>query len=250
MLVVMAEGKEFDKGQIMALVLKVASSAAVAVAASDGVVGPAAGAGLAVALDSLCDATGGWVRNRNRRRFQQLIEGYIRASDGIDPDVVEARLQAAVENADVQGAVLEAVRGLDEALSDVAIPALARLLRLYTMGTKPADAFFRGVRRVLQELNPDAFNELVAALRTFRDAPPSEVREIRADTAPFNTPNMPDLIGLLNANRLSHDPTAGGMASATGPFIPTAEAIIESRRAQQILVILDSREKLRWVEPD
>ena len=175
----------------------------------------------------------------------EYVHAYITATGNEDPAVAEARMQAESEDPAVQEAVLEAVRGLDEALSDVVMPALARLTRLYTAERKPADYFFRGLRRLLQELNSDAFVELVGLLRSFKDASVPPIREISSDQPPFNTPAVGDILHLMQTNGLAAPDDVGRWGSSTGPLPPRECAIIETSVARQILAIVDSSEELR-----
>jgi hypothetical protein len=213
------------------------------------------GAGLSSALSPVGAAVVGSLTStlakaldiKRERRWQRFVQVYVAADGDIDPGVAEATLHAFSEDPDVQEAVLEAVRGIDEALADVVVPALARLTRLYTSTRRPADSFFRGMRRLLQDLNDAAFTELLVFLRSFKANGASSIREVDSEVAPFNTPNMGHILYLLKANALAADEVGVRLGSSHGPVTPVQRAAISRSRALQILVVVDSAEELRWL---
>ncbi|OJH33994.1 hypothetical protein BON30_45935 [Cystobacter ferrugineus] len=77
----------------------------------------------------------------------------------------EAELRAKAGEPLFQEVVLENLRSLDEALDDAVVPALARLMRMYVTESRRADAFFRGVRRLLSDLTGDEYADLCSLIR-------------------------------------------------------------------------------------
>jgi hypothetical protein len=129
----------------------VGAAATVALAAGAPLAGALAAAPLA--LNAVVQS----VLHRNRRRWALWYEGYRKAADIIQPEVLEAKLQANAEDPIVQELIVESARAIGEAIVDVIAPIMARLTRLYESERRPADAFFRGMRRVLTDLSTEEF---------------------------------------------------------------------------------------------
>jgi hypothetical protein len=153
--------------------------------------GPAAGLAAAGAVGGgLAGMATTWLARRRERRWAAWVHAYFNAADDVDPALVEAELHAKGQDPLIQDVVLEGARALDEALADVTVPALARLTREYVSGGKPADAFFRGVRRVLADLSVAEFETLrgfidrLLALDVAEVQPTVQVEYIALDGAP------------------------------------------------------------------
>jgi hypothetical protein len=198
----------------------------------------------AVLVKSFTDVLVERLSGRRQARTRAFVEEFFEAAQDLHPGVLEAKIHAFGDDPVVQEAVLEAVRGIDEALADVVVPALARLARLYGMTGRPADAFFRGMRRLLQDLNADAFSELVALLRTFR-SDTTALRRLEAD--PRRETHLAHIIFLLRNNWIAGTEDIAGLASSTGPNAPTERVLLARSVALQMLAIVDSTEELRWL---
>jgi hypothetical protein len=123
---------------------------------------PAASAALAAGsslLHALVEPAQAFLLARARRRWEKLLQEYVVGS-AEDPELVEARLQAEAEDPVVQELVVETARTMGEALTDSVVPPLARLLREYRSARRKADSFFRGVRRLLSDLDEEEFSSL------------------------------------------------------------------------------------------
>jgi hypothetical protein len=106
------------------------------------------------------------------RRRKIFYEAYLQGRS-VDPELDEAKLHAESSDPIVQQLVIEAARLIGEALVDAVVPAMARLTRAYAAERRPADAFFRGMRRVLTDLSEQEFRDLRALLEAAH--PPVEV---------------------------------------------------------------------------
>jgi hypothetical protein len=104
------------------------------------------------------------LHSRSRRRMNAFAIGYLEGASGVDQELVEAQLHARSEDPAVQELVLESARALAEALADSVVPVMARLTRLYITNERPADGFFRGVRRLLTDLTEPEFRDFRAVL--------------------------------------------------------------------------------------
>jgi hypothetical protein len=225
-------------------IVPVAVEAATMAAATH--IGGAVVAGAAVVVAAFVQALWGNLQARRERRLHAFVQDYLQAGDTQDPEIVEAQIHALGDDPDMRDTVLEAIRGIDEALADVVVPALARLARLYTSTKRPADGFFRGMRRILQDLTAEAFAALIALLRTFKDDP-AVARQLEAD--PSDPTPLPRLIFLLRTHWLATVEDVGRWGSTTGPLPPVERAILSRDAALQILAVIDSGEELRWVAP-
>jgi|ERR1019366_335365 hypothetical protein len=211
--------------------------------------GPFVASVAASVADRMVNIMVDWKRDRVRKRWREFVGEYVKGEGDVDPMVAEAELHAFGDQPYVQELVLEAARGLDEALADVVVPALGRLARLYASTGRRADGFFRGMRRLLQELNAEAFGELLSFLRLVNEpltAGPGIV-DVDAAKAPFQTPNMSHILHLMKANLLAHDDGVGVWGSSHGPFLPSEKAIVKCSTARQMLAIIDPNEPLRWI---
>jgi hypothetical protein len=218
-----------------------AAAQSAAIGAGPREIGVAAGA---AAISSLAHVLWGRLIARREMRLRAFVRGFFDGGENADPGVIEAQIQALGDEPVVQEAVLEALRGIDDALADVVVPALARLARLYKSTKRPADAFFRGTRQVLQDLNAASFAELLSLLRTFKSEPTAR-RLIEADAR--DAPNLAHIIFLLRSNWIATEETVMRLGSSTGPLPPVERAILSKDAALQVLVILDSTEELRWI---
>lgn len=158
-------GKDSDKGKPITSAVGAGLGAAAgpagkAIAVATGVSADAATGGLAVAgatgVEWVAGAISRWRRKRQEKRLEQALEYFE------DVDKLIALLET---NEEVAAIFLEAMRALEEALSDAAVPILARLAKDYLSVPKPrADRFFRGVLRFVRDAS-DA--ELDLAQRVF-----------------------------------------------------------------------------------
>ncbi len=110
-------------------------------------------------LGALVEPAQGFLLARTRRRWEKLLEEYL-AGSAEDPELVEARLQAEAEDPIVQELVVETARAMGEALTDSVVPVLSRLLREYRSDRRKADSFFRGMRRLLSDVDEEEFSSL------------------------------------------------------------------------------------------
>jgi len=118
-----------------------------------------------------------WVKDRTVRRVQLYADGYLAGDAHVDAEAVEAVLHAKSDEAFVQELIIESARVIAEALADSVVPPMGRLTRRYQAEGRKADAFFRGMRRVLTDLGEDEFRvlqDLVARVVSapFNDAAP------------------------------------------------------------------------------
>jgi hypothetical protein len=107
---------------------------------------------------------------RAARRWAALLREYV-AGTSADPAVVEAQLHAQADKPVVQELVVEAARAVADALTDSAVPAMARLLREYAPQERSVDSFFRGVRRVLSDVDEDELRSLRDLLVALNELP-------------------------------------------------------------------------------
>lgn len=238
-----------DKVNVSATAVAAATGGALATGAAPLVAGLlGAGAG---ATGPLLAMVGGWLQEKRERRMSAFLDEYYRAGPSADPEAVEAELHARSDDAIVQELVIEGVRAVDEVLADAVVPILARLTRQYVSQGRGADAFFRGVRRVLNDLSNDEFGALrsivqrVVALGipTTPDALRLEQHEGHPSKPEGLTCNWLDepedggkstwagrqLLGeapharrlfyLLKANGLGEDAPTGGFTSTGGPGV-------------------------------
>lgn len=115
---------------------------------------------------------------RQQARAERLLSEAFEAPDEQFADALRAKL--AIER--VRDAVLEAMRGALESLSDEVIPALGGLIREYERQGLAPDGFFRGLCYVLKDLSGDEFRSFVAIIRCVANPALSErgVATVRA----------------------------------------------------------------------
>lgn len=190
---------------------------------------------------------------RRERRKEAYLDEYVRSDDwlagylegaAVDVEVAERALVLKGAAPEVQDVVIEGARALDEALSDAVVPSLARLTRHYVASAMCADAFFRGMRRLLSELDSDEFValcELVSALLQVNEILALPVVELQHISTAVGLPpvvsylrpnpsevervplgNIPcalRLFHLLKVNGLARDSAAGFWGSISGPQV-------------------------------
>jgi len=101
-----------------------------------------------------------WRQRREKRRLVYLAE-YLAGEPLDDEGQAEAELQALADDPKLRELVFDAFRVVDDAMAEEAVFVMGRLTRLYRARGLQADAFSRGVRRIMQDITADAF----AALR-------------------------------------------------------------------------------------
>lgn len=176
---------EANAKELTTLATGTAASLTVALAAG-ATISPTAGALLAAggaAASTFFGRTASWVRQRRERRTLAWYDEYVRGEEAVDPEAVEARLDAQADDAIVQETILEGARAVDEALADEVVLHLARLTRFYVGSGRGADAFFRGTRRLLSDLTGDEFSALRALVKELAETSlPDDVVDLRVET--------------------------------------------------------------------
>jgi hypothetical protein len=226
---------------------------------------PATSVGLAVGAGLITAVTGrltGWQSRKRERRVVAWIGAYVEGSPDLDPELVEAEIHAKAEhNPVIQEVILEGARAIDEALADVVLPTLARLTRSYRVSERPADAFFRGVRRMLSDLDGEEFaaftllikrllsDDRVDTVEYFRleiEGKTGEVERWHVVTTPEgkqggermtcgDIPHALRLFHLLKVNGLGADSSVGGFSAGAGPEIVHIQSAILKRLAAVVL---------------
>jgi hypothetical protein len=229
-------------------------AAAVALAAGPPLAGALAAA--PVVLNAVAQA----FLHRSRRRWAIWYEGYKKAADVIDPEVLEAELQANASDPVVQELIVESARAIGEAVADVVIPVMARLTRMYESERRPVDEFFRGMRRVLSDLDSRQFDDLREIVRRALVAPydptppffvieaqswPEEpsrfvVRAVRGRKGQQTTTTSPDDLGQAPraTARVLHLLEANGLAQSLTRTGLSAEVLISSAMVQRIWTVI------------
>jgi hypothetical protein len=249
-----------------AVVIGAAGGAATALATGLSPVVPAAiGAGAGVA-GSIARFIMSSLERKRERRWISWIGAYVNATPNVDADLVVAQLHAKGGDPLVQEIVIEGARAVDEALSDVVVPALARLTREYVSEEKRGDGFFRGTRRLLSDLGDDEFDALRGLLRAVVAAdvaltepeirlvyratktPPdvAYLRPLPADEAKARALQNETvhlckarcalrLFHLLRINDLGSEGVSGGFGAQTGPHVIS----LDVATAQRLLQLLE-----------
>ena len=102
-----------------------------------------------------------WTNERMARRFKRFLDAFLEGDQvALSPEDVEAKLGEAGADPRAREAILEALRAASDALADVVVSPLARLVRTYALEKRGPDVFFRGMRRVLTDLSEDEFEAL------------------------------------------------------------------------------------------
>ncbi|WP_437631714.1 hypothetical protein [Sorangium sp. So ce854] len=99
------------------------------------------------------------MKMRGDRFFNKIVDEWARDEEKTHEEIA-GQLEAAKDDPNVADAIWRAVRGLMEAPNDAAAIPLGVLVAEYTREKRAADAFFRGVVRLLQELEASEFDEL------------------------------------------------------------------------------------------
>lgn len=99
------------------------------------------------------------MKARADRFFEKVIGEWARDSEKT-PEEVAGLLEQAKDDPNVADAIWRAVRGLMETPNDAAAVPLGVLAAEYTRDKRAPDAFFRGVVRLLQELEATELEEL------------------------------------------------------------------------------------------
>lgn len=110
----------------------------------------------AAGADALYEA----VQDHRRRRLHALMEGLVLGAES--PEEAGARVHAAMSDANVAPAVIEAAKAMDSVVDERVIPAIGALVRAHVMGAKPVDRFFRGALRLLSESTPEELARVAA----------------------------------------------------------------------------------------
>jgi hypothetical protein len=130
---------------------------------------------------------------RANRRLEKIYEVYCESGAEHDPERVEAELQSRAHLPEVQDVVCEGFRAIEDLLTDAALPALARLTRSYVVNARPADWFFRGVRRLLSDLSAEEFADFSRTMTHGANALPENVTEVFLTWGKRPAPALPDL---------------------------------------------------------
>lgn len=99
------------------------------------------------------------MKTRADRFFETLVDVWTR-DESQTREEVAGLLEVAKDDPNVADTIWRAVRGLMDAPNDAAAVPLGVLAAEYTRDKRPADAFFRGVVRLLQELEAVELDEL------------------------------------------------------------------------------------------
>lgn len=167
---------EKEQGSLLtAKDLVTTTAAAGAAAASAVAVSPTAASGvLALAavlvavfppvLALMTEAGARRMKGRADRFFDTIVKEWARDEERT-PEEVAGRLEDAKDDPNVADAIWRSVRGLMEAPNEAAAVPLGVLAAEYMRDKRAADAYFRGVVRVFQELEATEFDELRGLLR-------------------------------------------------------------------------------------
>ena len=110
-------------------------------------------------LGALTEAGVRRMKARGDRFFQALVDDWAQQANLTHEDVTRI-LEDAKDDPNIADASWRAVRGLMEALNDAAAVPLGVLAAEYMRNQLPADFFFRGAVRLLQELEADELDDL------------------------------------------------------------------------------------------
>jgi hypothetical protein len=113
-------------------------------------------AGGSVLAAGILKIAGGWLAERIEQRRYAWIRAYL-GGDVVDEAKVEAELHAMGDNPAVREVVIQGIRAINEVIADSAVPVLARLTREYVSSGRKADGFFRGVQRLMMDIDSDDF---------------------------------------------------------------------------------------------
>jgi hypothetical protein len=248
-----------------ALVLGSIGGGAAAISAA----GSPALAAVVAAGSALMQLGYGWMKERTETRWTKWTAAYIGGDAGADVAAFEKDLEAIVTgDAAGRDLVIENVRALADALSDVVVPALAKLTRDYISKKQGADAFFRGLRRILSDVSEDEYvalrdlvrrvcdldvgtKETVTLLnaaegaympdssRTLKyrvELPPRPPDGVHRPPGPEHAlvafgevPHKLRLIHLLKTNGLAEDPATPTWGSANGPHAISLDRAMMAR---------------------
>lgn|GEM_PF-4917954 len=111
-----------------------------------------------------------WHRERFNRRAQEFVDEFMES--GYPDETARIELAALLENPTVplKDVVLDAVRQLDDLVSDEVIPALAMLTREYVRSGRPKDRFFNSIVRVLRDMEAGELAHLRKIIAAVVDA--------------------------------------------------------------------------------
>jgi hypothetical protein len=164
---------KFERG-VLVSTAGAALTAVVATVAKDYGVTDSALAGLAVASPHMVAIVHESFERMRDRRTRLLGVGFT-ASAGTAEEA-RARLEAAQDAPGFEAVMVDTYRRLTEALDDAVIPALGILAGEYEFGGKSPDAFFRGLGRMLCDLDAEHFHAFRAFVRAV-----AEVEQVRAN---------------------------------------------------------------------
>ena len=211
----------------------VAGASTPAIVATGGVVGVAGVLKLAV----------GAISRRNERRSLKWWNALVKNSRGRSPVEVEEAIAARMDEPAVHETVAQSVRTMLEAVDEAVVPILGSLAAEYLGDGRKPDWFFRGLARVLCDLDEDeltGLRGLVAALSE-EPAEPERLMSLkiigrrgRLDVGLLRTPGNPDpekayawlgavphamrIFYLLKINGLARDVPTGGFGESGGPY--------------------------------
>ncbi len=146
---------ESERDEVTNALILAATSAGVAALSSGA--GPGAAALLATVAPGVSLVVH-WTNERMVRRLKTFLKAFLEGDHvGLSPEDVEAKLREAGADPRAREAILEALRAAGDALAEVVVPPLGRLVRTYAKEKCGPDVFFRGMRRVLTDLSEDEF---------------------------------------------------------------------------------------------
>lgn len=133
-----------------------AAGAALAPGATTAAVGLAAAGGAGpFIVKKLSDFWG----NLRDRRYERWFEGLVAAS-GKTPEDVALQFAAKIEDPTAAKVIVESLRDLLNVVDEAVIPALGQLTWAYVSHDRAIDGFFRGLARLLCDLDADVLREL------------------------------------------------------------------------------------------
>ncbi|MBZ4402449.1 hypothetical protein [Myxococcus sp. AS-1-15] len=108
-----------------------------------------------------------WRRERGQRRAEHFAREFMESGYPNETARVELEVMLANPELPTKNVIIDAVRQLDDLVSDEVIPSLALLTREYVRAGRPKDRFFASVVRVLRDIEDGEFalfRKLVAAV--------------------------------------------------------------------------------------
>ena len=201
------------------------------------------------------------------RRYPVFARGYLK---GFDPDPVKAAEKAKVAaeklSESLDDIMMRSFRSMMDAVTDEVVPILGYMAGLYTFEQKRPDAFFRGLGRLLCELEPGEVDSLRAVVsHVSNKSNQNEAISVEIDgagrvwawqgnsqgsAADRAAPHAIRVLALLKREQLATSPQPAGAryGSVSDPRTDVADVTMRIRPdlAARILTILESNNS----EPD